>query len=404
MNTKSVIALALSIFLFGACKVNYTSKDYIKAVLKNLDNIESATYYLKGENWAPGDTTASDINYSYVKEYDNPSDTTIGSKFVHLNQNNPAQLEFCYDGHMRAVVYNDEKMVVLDSFTVRPLPFRPLTPPFFNYAKNILRYALETTDSISLDFADLKDSIYVKLTIHEDSQIEFFGKAYHMPPSPYTYGNNTSIYELWINKSDNLPYKVRREMSHNISVTICKDYELNKMDIRDFKAADYFPAGYKIQSYRMGGGRSKVHELLGKTAPEWTLPSAGDMQIALSDLKSKVLLIQFTSVSCGPCKASIPFLKKLGSEYKKADFDFVAIESTSRNLDVLKNYMNRNKFDYKYLLGTKEVLKSYSITAFPVFFILNENREVKKVVVGYGEGTTDMEIRKVINDMVIVKI
>lgn len=400
MNRKSLIALTLSTLILSACKENYTSTDYLKTVLKNLDNIESATYSLKAENWAPGDTAALDIKYTYVKEYDNPSDTTIGSKFVFLNQNDRERLEFCYDGQMRGLVYHDEKMIVLDSFTVRPLPFRPLTPPFFNFAKNILRYAIETTDSISLDFADLKDSIYVKLTINEDRQVEFFGKAYHMPLSPYTYGENKSIYELWINKSSGLPYKVRREMSHNISVTSCKDFELNKMDIGDFNASDYFPAGYKIQSYRLGGKPGKAHELLGKTAPDWTLQSAENIPVALCDLKSKVLLIQFTSVSCGPCKASIPFLKQLGTEYKKADFDFIAIESSSKNLDVLRNYMNRNKFDYKFLLSTKEVLKRYSISSYPVFFILDENRVVKNVINGYGEGSTDMEIRNIVNKMV----
>ncbi len=400
MNTKSVIALALPIVLFSACKVNYSSTDYLKTVLKKLGKIESATYNLKGENWAPGDTAASNINYSYMKEYDNPSDTTIGAKFVHLNQNDTAQLEFCYDGQMRALVYHDEKFIVLDSFTARPLSFRPLTPPFFNFAKNILRYALETNDSISIDIDDLKEAVYVKLTIHEDSQVEFHGKAHHMPPSPYTYGDNTSVYEMWINKSSNLPYKVRREMSHNISVTTCTDYALNSIDIKDFNASDYFPAGYKIQAYRIGGKTIKEHGLLGKTAPEWTLQSAENIPVALSSLKSKVLLIQFTSVSCGPCKASIPFLKQLGGEYKKADFDFVAIESTSSNLDVLKNYMKRNRFDYKYLLGTKEVLKRYSVNSYPVFFILDNNHVVKNVINGYGEETTDDEIRKIVKELV----
>jgi thiol-disulfide isomerase/thioredoxin len=102
-------------------------------------------------------------------------------------------------------------------------------------------------------------------------------------------------------------------------------------------------------------------------------------------------------VSCGPCKASIPFLKQLGTEYKKADFDFAAIECSSSNQAVLKNYMTRNKFDYKFLVSTKEVMKKYSVSSFPVFFILDENRVIRKVVNGYDEGTTDMEIRKSVN-------
>lgn len=100
--------------------------------MNNLNQIESATYNSIRENWNPGDTAASNVNYSFVKEYNNPSDTTIGAKFIVLNLSDTSKPEFCYDGQMRAVFYNDEKRIVIDSFTVQPLPFRPLVPPFFN--------------------------------------------------------------------------------------------------------------------------------------------------------------------------------------------------------------------------------------------------------------------------------
>lgn len=392
MINRTVIALSFLFFLLNACEKNDTSTDYLREVLNNLNQIESATYNSIGENWNPGDTAASHVNYSFVKEYNNPSDTTIGAKFIIQNLSILSKPEFCYDGQMRAIFYNAEKRVVIDSFTVRPLPFRPLTPPFFNYVKSIIRYAIETKDSISIDIKDLKDSVYLKLTIYEENQVEFFGKAYHMPLTPYTFGDNTSIYEIWIDESNNLPYKVRREMSHNISVTSCKNAKLNKADIKDFKASDYFPSDYVIQPYGIGGDNKKKNSLIGKEATGWTLQTAEKQMISLTDFKSKVLLIQFTSISCGPCKMSIPFLKELGAIYKKDDFDFVAIESTSNNTNALKNYMERNDFEYKFLLSTKEVLKNYSINSFPVFFILDENRVIKNVIYGYGKGTTDSEI------------
>lgn len=399
MIRKPIFALTLIVLLFNACTENVTSTAYLKKVLKNLDKIESATYNIINENWNPGDTVASEIYYSFVKEYNNPSDSTIGSKFVRLNKEDVSKLEFCYDGQMRALVYNDEKRIILDSFIVRPLPFRPLTPPFFNFTKSIIKYAIETNDSISLDIKDLKDSVYLKLTIYEDNQVEFFGKAYYIP-NQYSFGETTSIYELWINKKNNLPYKVRREMSHNISVRTCKDFELNKIDIKDFKASSYFPDDYTIQSYRLGGANKKKNDLIGKDAPNWTLQTADKLPVSLTDLKSKILMLQFTSVSCGPCKMSIPFLKQLSEDYEKADFDFVAIESTSRNSDVLKNYMNRNRFNYKFLLSTKEVIKNYSIKSFPVFFILDENRVIRNVINGYGKGTTDEKIKEIINELI----
>lgn len=65
---------------------------------------------------------------------------------------------------------------------------------------------METEDSIATTLEDCGDYFHFKLVINENTQVEFFGKAYHMPPPPF-YVEQTSIYELWIHKSNGLPYK-----------------------------------------------------------------------------------------------------------------------------------------------------------------------------------------------------
>lgn len=214
--TTSILVLVVSFILMNGCKVDNNKNDYLRKVLNNLDQVKSATYYTTRSGYAPGDTSAYSTQYLYVKEYVNLADTFIGSSFVTLLQEDTTKMTFCYDGNMRAVVYEAEKEIVIDSFKIRKLPFRPLNPPFFNYAKNIIKYALETKDSVSMDIKDYGDSVYFRLVIFEDRQVEFFGKAYYMEKSPYNFGETTSKYELWINKTTNLPYRVRREMSHDI--------------------------------------------------------------------------------------------------------------------------------------------------------------------------------------------
>ncbi len=396
---KIIIVLSLIVLVFSSCVENYTSTDYLKQVVKRMEKIESATFWVQAENWHPGDTAASNVYNQYVESYRNLSDSTIGSSWATFESEDKSHLEFAYDGEMRALIYDDVKGIVIDSFKVRKSPFRPISPPFFNYTENIIKYILDNNDSTLLVQKDLGEEIYLKLTIYEDRQVEFFGKAYYVPKNPYTF-DPTSIYELWIDKKSNLPRKVRREMSHSISVSSVSDYEFNKLQLENFVASDYFPKGYEIRQYEQKRKKSQPNKLIGEKAPEWTLQTDYKNDISLSDLKSKVLMIQFTSVSCGPCKSSIPFLKELSKDYKKDDFDFVAIECTSKNTNVLKSYMKRNDFDYKLLLSTKDVLKKYSITSFPVFFILDENRVVNKVISGYGKEKTDKEIRTVINEMI----
>ena len=396
---RIIVVLSLIILTLSSCVENYTSKDYLRKVKNNLDKIESAKFWVQMENWNPGDTVASIVDNRYVESYRNPSDSTIGSSWAIFETDDKTHLKFAYDGKMRTLIYNDLKGIVIDSFNVRKLPFRPVNPPFYNYTESIIKYILENNDSILVEQKDLGEEIYVKLTIYEDRQVEFFGRAYYIPENPYTF-DPTSIYELWINKKSNLPQKVRREMCNNISVSSVSNFEFNKLRLENFVASDYFPTDYEVIQYRQKGNEKKPIELIGKKAPDWTLQTSNNQDISLSDLKSKVLLIQFTSVSCGPCKASIPFLKELCKEYNKADFDFVAIESTSKNTNVLKTYMKRNNFDYKFLLSTKEVLKKYSITSFPVFFILDKNRNIINVINGYGKENTDKEIRTLINGLI----
>jgi thiol-disulfide isomerase/thioredoxin len=396
----SIVFLGVLFSELNCSHVDTNKLDYLQKVLNNLNGIKSATYYTTTESWAPGDTSASGIYNHYVKEFDNRADTTIGASFVKLLQEDTTHMTFCYDGKMRAVVYEDEKTIAIDSFRVRSLAFRPLTPPFFNYVKNIVKYALETNDSITCEVKDLKDSYLFSLTIFEDKQVEFFGKAFYMENTPYNFGETTSKYEFWIDKSTDLPYRVRREMSHDISVITCRNAKFNTLKLEDFKASGYFEPQYAIEIYGYGNKSEEVNELTGKVAPDWILKDATNRSFALKDFKSKIIMIQFTSVSCGPCRASIPFLKQLASEYNTRDFDFVAIESWTKNAEVLKSYQRRNSFNYKFLMSTKDVTGNYKIKSVPVFFILDENRVIKKVINGYGEVSTDKEIRDAINDLI----
>jgi hypothetical protein len=307
---KIILILAVLTGVLASCKKDYTSKDYLKEVLTNLKNIKSASYNTIGEGWVPGDTTANVIYHSRMKEYNYPADSTIGAKYIKFIEDDTSKIDFCYDGKVRAMFYHEHEGIIVDSFKVRKLPFRPVKPPFFNYTKSIIEYAISTNDSILLEMKDLEESVFLKLTINEEHKVEFFGKPIYMPLNPYSF-DNTSIFEIYINKTNNLPYKVRRVMSHDISVTTCENHEFNNLNNKEFIAEEYFPENYEIRAYKVRKRKTSPHPLINEKAPDWRLKSTNDTFVSLNDFKNKATLIQFTSVSCGPCKASIPFLRKL---------------------------------------------------------------------------------------------
>lgn len=375
-------------------------KEYLKKVLDNLERIESASYCLERKVWESGDTVPIYDEYKLIKEYTNPNDTTIGSSYVVVDKS--AKLERGYDGKVKATTNDDQKVTVIDDFTQRNLPFRLVSPPFFNYTRSLVRYILETTDHISTTLKESEDYYYLSLVIHEDEQVEFFGKAYHMPISSFVMSDPTSRYELWIRKSDDLPYKFRREMSHSINTEECSDVVLNKLSIEDFDLYSYFPEDYEIHKFGEKRNKPAKSELLDKKAPDWTLKDAGGQTFSLSDFKkSKVLLIQCTGIGCGPCMVSIPFLNQLKQDYKADELDVVAIETWKRKAHSLLNYANKHQIQYTFLEGSDAVVDAYKTgRAAPFFFILDQQRNIRKIIFGYSKDKTDKEIMSVINKLI----
>ncbi len=393
---RLVVLIALSLLVLS-CQRQTDPHSVLSQSLDALETIESASYTLTTESWQKGDSLPIFVTEMMVSEFRNRADTTIGSKYV-VYQKDSGQLKYYYDGAVRVLTYPDEHVVVIDDFSTRDLPFRPVTPPFFNLATNLIRYALHTEDSVSIQMDNLRDHWFVRIVIEEDAQVEFFGKATYMPENPYLMGETTSIYELWINKNTLLPYRVRREMSHDISVRQVDDVELNIGGI--FPAlSDVIPEGFHLRRYGESG-RSDLpgpDDMKGRPAPQWILQNRHGEDMSLSDFDSQVILLQITGIGCGPCNASIRYLREMAMNYPRHELRVVAIETWARNLESINNYVLSNRINYFMLAGNDDIIRNYQTRgSVPVFFILDEDRNIAEVFTGYGGETTDNAISNAI--------
>lgn len=372
------------------CRTTYDQKEYLQKVLNNLEQIKSATYYSTISASMPGDTSEFRTYSRYTEEFFNTADTLVGSSYSETQQDRTHKTSWFYDGKAFTYLLWDEKKISIDS-----APRRHPTP-FFNFTKSIIKYALDTNDSIITDLKDFGDSIRFRLYIPYRC-IEFQGKpvAFH---DPYLSAKDEfSRYDIWIKKSNNLPYRYRRNMSHQTTWQICNKVEFNKKKIEDFIVAKYFPKEFSVS---VNGKQKTVNvDLTGNKAPAWSLKDLNNNIISLNDLKSKVLMIQFSGIGCGPCHMAIPFLKKLVNMYNIHDFDFVSIETWSDNIEAMKRYHQVNELNYRFLLSTEAVTRSYQVTGVPAFYILDKDRIIKKIIVGYEREATDKAILDAIKDL-----
>ncbi|MCC7449463.1 MAG: TlpA family protein disulfide reductase [Anaerolineae bacterium] len=115
-------------------------------------------------------------------------------------------------------------------------------------------------------------------------------------------------------------------------------------------------------------------------APEFTLTTFDNQTLKLSDLRGKVVMINFWASWCGPCRYEAPELEKAWQQYKDRGVVFlgIAYTDTERNAKAyLKDYgvTYTNGLDF----GTK-ISEKYRIQGVPETFIIDRKGNVSEFI------------------------
>lgn len=105
--------------------------------------------------------------------------------------------------------------------------------------------------------------------------------------------------------------------------------------------------------------------------------------------KKSIILLNFWSTYCVPCKKEIPELIKMSEEFKDKNITmlFISLDKEGRKKVML--FLKENKFNIpetNVLLDIyKMTAKKYGVTKLPSLFIINKKGKIEYSCVGYKE-------------------
>lgn len=128
-------------------------------------------------------------------------------------------------------------------------------------------------------------------------------------------------------------------------------------------------------------------------------------KINLSDLKGKVVLINYWATWCAPCLMEFAeFPEKILEPYKNEDFILIAISIGESKEKVEQKMHNMKKYGVDFNVGIdpkKEIWVKYATGAIPKSFLIDKNGIIKYISIGNADGNVDKlatEIRKLLEE------
>ncbi len=215
--------------------------------------------------------------------------------------------------------------------------------------------------------------------------------------------------KLYVGKDDHLPRGSVQNMlilgtdddenggaePPSVTMTISELKVNVEVDAKTFSVA--VPAGFEVKPLEMptggmggdegdeeGDGEEAVSAKVrvGDTAPAWSLKDADGKEWKLSDLKGKVVVLDFWATWCGPCKQAMPGMQKLHEKFK--DRGVVVMGVNVHDDGDAAGYMKKQGYTYTCLLKGDSVAEAFGVGPIPQFFVIGVDGKVIHHAVGFN--------------------
>ena len=150
------------------------------------------------------------------------------------------------------------------------------------------------------------------------------------------------------------------------------------------KAEESAKVGLEAENLLANFVMDEMDKVRREPAKGFALQTVDGRKVSLSDLKGKVVLINFWATWCGPCIAELPDLKRLYDKYKDKGFEILAISGDDKDdRQKVIDFAKKREMNFTVLFD-EGVLKQYAITGLPTSIFVDRDGNVRYRITAIG--------------------
>jgi peroxiredoxin len=126
-------------------------------------------------------------------------------------------------------------------------------------------------------------------------------------------------------------------------------------------------------------------------AADFGLDDASGKTLRLSDLRGRVVLLDFWATKCGGCVEEMPIFIELAASHRQRGLRVLGVSEDIIYEDLagaepawgqVRRFVRDHKVGYPVVVDDREVHRRYNITALPVTYLLDAKRRIAAVYTG----------------------
>jgi peroxiredoxin len=137
------------------------------------------------------------------------------------------------------------------------------------------------------------------------------------------------------------------------------------------------------------------------TAPDFILKDVNGKDVKLSDLKGKVVLVNFWATWCEGCQVEIPWFIEFEKRYENRGLVVIGISMDSDGWKSVRPWLGEKKVNYPIVIGNDDLGKQYGLDGMPLTALVDRDGKIADLHSGLvKKAATEQKIRMLLQEKV----
>lgn len=142
---------------------------------------------------------------------------------------------------------------------------------------------------------------------------------------------------------------------------------------------------------------------VGFAAPDFSLVTLEGEALRLSDLRGRVVILNFWATWCPPCRAEMPALERIAKAYEPAGLTVLGVHATDQDsVGAARAFAADFELTFPIVLDTEGAAsRLYALGAMPSTYVIDKDGIIREVILGgpLSEATLESLVQSLLEDV-----